>query len=349
VTPSPSIPLFSRRVLIAAGLIALVALGLALVIKVAQVLLLLFAAILLAVLLDGLIDMVQRGTRFPRAVALLIVCASLTLLLGGFVATAGPLVVQQAQELRDQIPRTVDELSARHDWFRSLTRRLPSPDQAANGVVGRVGGLFSSALGLLTSTLAMLVIAVYGAARPEVYGRPAATLLPPRHRTRAREITRLIGRALRHWLVARFIAMTFVGVLTSIGLMIIGLPLALPLGVLAGLLTFVPFIGSLLSIIPAAMIGLVEGPSTAIWVVVVSLAIQILEGNVVTPLIEQRAVSIPPALSLSAQLIMGVVFGVMGILLSTPLVVVLVVLVQTLYIEDVLDEDITVLGSQTAA
>lgn len=140
--------------------------------------------------------------------------------------------------------------------------------------------------------------------------------------------------------------MAVIGVLTGFALWMIGVPLALMLGLLAGVLNFVPYIGPLLSFVPAALLALMQAPPLVVWVLALYVAIQALESYLVTPLVAQRSVSLPPALTITAQVLLGVVFGWLGLLLATPLTAVVLVLVQMLYLEDVLGEEA---GARAAA
>jgi predicted PurR-regulated permease PerM len=151
-----------------------------------------------------------------------------------------------------------------------------------------------------------------------------------------------LGYTLRWWLVGRIAGMTAVGILTWIGLMLLGVPLSFTLATLAAVLDFVPNIGPIIAAIPALLVGLTESPMTGLYVALLYIAIQIAEGSLMTPLIEQETVSLAPVLLLSAQLIMGVLFGVLGLLLATPILVVLVILIKMLYIEDVLGDSVEV-------
>lgn len=154
----------------------------------------------------------------------------------------------------------------------------------------------------------------------------------------------MLGHALSWWLVGRFASMAAVGVLTTLALSAIDMPLALVLGVIAGLFSFVPYIGPISSAVPAILIGLTESPWMAVYVVVIYAVIQFLEGNFITPLIQRRAVSLAPAVLLFSQFAMAVFYGLFGVLLATPLAIVLIVLVQMLYVQDVVKDPIKVLG-----
>jgi predicted PurR-regulated permease PerM len=144
--------------------------------------------------------------------------------------------------------------------------------------------------------------------------------------------------------VGRLLSMTVIGAGTGLGLWIANVPLAAPLGFLAGLASFVPNLGPIMSAVPGILVGLSINPQTALWALLVYVAVQILESWVITPFIEQRVVSLPPVLLLAFQMLMGLSAGVIGLFMATPLLVTIVVIVQSLYVRDMLDDDIVVIG-----
>lgn len=318
--------------------------------QVAHVALVIFAACLVAVLLDGLVRLVQMGGRIPRAVAFTIVLAVLAGGGSALVALLGPQLGAQTAELSQRIPAAIDRLGAMvraTDWGRAALAAAPSfaeIGRSGAALAGRVPGMFTSVVGVATNLVFLVLIGLYAAAEPSLYRHGTLHLVPLAHRERARDLAGQLGHALRWWLLGRFAAMAAVGVLTAVGLALIDLPLALALGAIAGLFSFVPFVGPIVSAVPAVLIALVEGPGLAAIVVLIYAGVQFLEGHFLTPLIQQRTVSLPPALLLAAQLVAGGLFGLVGLLLATPLAVVAVVLVQVLYVQDLVGEDIRVLG-----
>ena len=131
--------------------------------------------------------------------------------------------------------------------------------------------------------------------------------------------------------------MAATGILTGLGLWLLGIPLALTLALLAAVLTFVPYVGAFLSAIPALLLGIVQGPVTALYVGLLYIAVQFVEGYLITPLVQQETVSLPPALTIGSLVLFGALFGPMGIMLGTPLAAVGIVLVRMAYVEDVLE------------
>jgi predicted PurR-regulated permease PerM len=152
--------------------------------------------------------------------------------------------------------------------------------------------------------------------------------------------------SLRRWLLARFMSMTVVGILTGVGLAITGMPLALTLGVIAGALSFIPYLGPLLSVIPGVVIALESDPALLPWAVGVYAIVQVLESNFITPLIEQETTSVPAALLITVQVLLTMLAGSLGILLAAPLTVTAMVFVQLLYVRRMLGDDIPVMGER---
>jgi predicted PurR-regulated permease PerM len=192
----------------------------------------------------------------------------------------------------------------------------------------------------------VVIAGIYMASRPESYRDGFLLLFPARIRRRIGEATDGVWNALRHWLVGQVVAMLFVGVLVTLGLAILGVPSALALGFIAGLADFVPMVGPILALAPAVLLGLSVSPATALWVIVLYFVVQQIEGNIVTPLVQRRAVDLPPVITLFALIAFGVLFGPLGVVFATPLAVAVVVAVRQLYIRDTLGEETSVPGER---
>jgi predicted PurR-regulated permease PerM len=218
--------------------------------------------------------------------------------------------------------------------LRNLT-----PTPAASGKIAQ------SATTVVTSTLSgaitLLIVvatALYFAIAPGLYVGGVVRLFPLPRRPRARQVLGDIGHVLAWWLLGQSIDMLVVGVLSAIGLMIVGVPLPLALGVLAGVFTFVPYFGVIVAGIPAVLVGLTVSWQTALWAVGVFLICHGIEGYLVSPFVQRRTVHLPPALTILAMTVMGAVFGAMGIILGTPLAAVGLIAVRELYVHDALGD-----------
>ena len=202
--------------------------------------------------------------------------------------------------------------------------------------------IISSIFGAVAGLVIVLFIAMYVAATPSLYREGLVHLVPHQHRARAREVFSTLGETLRQWLIARLIAMVAIGLITGFGLALVGVKGAAALGVLAGLLELVPFFGPFISAIPAIGIALAESPQKALLVIGLYVIVQQLEGNVITPLILEKRLDIPPVLTVVAVSAMGMVFGVLGMLIAEPLLAAGLVVTKMLYVQDVVGDDVKV-------
>jgi len=337
---------YTRRALIAGGVLLALVVAVLLLRQVATVLLLIFAGILLAVFLDGLTTQLHERLGISRGWCLGLVVIALLVFFVGSGWFAGPRIGDQISQLGERIPNAVDRIRAgitRYEWGQSLLSSAPNSDQGMSLLSVVAGGL-TSFVGVITSGFVAVIIGVYGAAAPGVYINGAIRLLPPARRERGRDVLGALGVALRWWLVGRIASMAVVGILTAVGLWIAGVPLAIVLGLIAALLSFVPYIGPIVAVIPAGLVALADSPTKVLYVLIVYGAVQFLESNLITPLIQERAVSIPPGVLISAQLIMGILAGAIGVLMATPLAVTVIVLVQMLYLADTLGDPVSTLG-----
>jgi predicted PurR-regulated permease PerM len=217
----------------------------------------------------------------------------------------------------------------------------PSSQQSLTSrfdVFGRITGAVSITLSALTSLLLVGFFGLFLSAAPQLYRAGFLHLLPKPSRPRAETVLDKVGGTLWWWLLARFGSMTVVGVLTWIGLLALNVPLAFTLALVAALLTIIPNIGPVLSAIPALLLALLQSPAAALWVGGLYLAIQTVESYLITPIFQQRVVSLPPALVIGAQVLMGVLFGLPGLIVATPLTATLFVLVRELYVKGTLGD-----------
>jgi predicted PurR-regulated permease PerM len=317
---------------------------------VGDVLLVVFAGILLAVALSAASDYVAEWTPLGRGLSLVLVFLLALLVLGGI----GYLVVPQAlEELGRLWERIVAILEDLHAWSQQYPILNLGGGDAANGeggipegamgaaqqVFGAATGMVLGAVGALGTFLIIIVLGGFVAANPGLYLRGICKLVPQRHRERAGEVLAMSGYGLRWWLLGQLVSMALLGVSTGIGLYLFGIDLWLGLALLTALLTFIPFLGPILAGIPIVAVALADGIETGLFVLGFYLVVQTIEGNIVTPMIHERAVSLPPALLIGMQLLAGALFGLPGFILAAPLTVVGMILVNMLYIEDVLNDE----------
>lgn len=319
--------------------LALIGAGLALLFLVAPVAMLtIFAGVLLALflLMGGDACARRLGISLHAGVGLfsLLVTGAFALL---FVAFA-PSVSAQLNQLALDLPAGLQTLRTRlegNDWLRPLYRAL-EPEEPA----GIATGALSATLSTFGGAVVVAFIGFYGAFNPDPYRNGLLALVAPRLRPKARVMLARIALLLRGWLLARLFSMAVVGVLTTLGLWAAGVPLAVILGLIAGLLGFIPNLGPILSAVPALLLALSQGTSTVWLVAGLYVAVQTVETYVLTPVVEERETSIPPALVLAGQLVMGTLYGLLGLALASPLIGAAMVLIRDGYVRQVLEADL---------
>lgn len=237
---------------------------------------------------------------------------------------------------------------------RAEEKAKPQAEPSSQGAsptfgVGQILLPIANALSLTVMTAALLavsfVVMVFVAFDPLVYQRGVLWLVPSQHDAIARQTMQRLGVAMRWWMIGRLASMTVIGVLTSLGMWLIGMPAPIALGALAGLLSFVPNVGPIVASVPGLLLGLGEGSWMVLWALGVYIVVQLVESNAITPLVEQYAVSVPPGVMIVTQFIFAVLAGVWGMIVATPLLVVAMVLVQQLYVREGLHKPIKVTGS----
>jgi predicted PurR-regulated permease PerM len=307
-----------------------------------DVFLLVFIGIFLAVLLRAPADWLAARTGWGDGVTLGLVIFVLAALIAVGGLFFGRTIVDQSWELSRQLPKVVEKVRERlrqTNYGAQIAKATESPPPEASAqVLGKGLRLVGSTFAALGSLVVVIFLGIFLAWQPEAYRNGFVKLFPQKRRKRAREVLDAVGNMLKRWLVGQLVLMAVVGVLTWIGLRVLGVPFALPLALFAGLAEFVPYIGPIVAAIPAVLVALAESPELAIWVGGLYLAIQSIESYLLTPLVQHRAVYLPPALLLFSQVILGVTAGPLGIVVATPLAAAGMVTINMLYVEDVLGD-----------
>lgn len=311
-----------------------------------HVLLVLFAGILFAVLLNGASNRLAKRLHLSRNLSLI---AVLLLLVAGFGLVGyflGPQVVEQIDPLISALPSSLQrfrEYLEQYAWTREIVQSIPPTGEIISNLFGALSQarfVFTGTLGAIANIAIILFIGIYLASQPQVYINGFLKAVPKKNRPRGREVFDELGETLELWLFGKLISMVIVGVTTAVGLMLLGVPLAITLGVIAGLFEFIPYLGPILAGVPAVLMAFSDGPDTALYTLFLFMGIQAAESYLLAPLVEKRMVSLPPALTISMQVLFAVPFGLLGIALSTPLTAVLFVLIAMLYVQDVLDDPV---------
>lgn len=327
--------------------------------------------------------------RVPRGIGAAIIVLGTLGIMVGTLAWSAPTLRSQSLELRQKFPEALDRVdrwleSRRSGIFGSLltgsaaadsavavqtappgapAARVARDTTAAGGgsalrrqIMSRLGGAQRFLFPFVTSTvtaigavLYLIFLAIYVGAEPNVYHSGVMHLFPHRSRKRAAEVLTAVGIVLRKWLVTQLIAMLAIGTVTTIVLLVLGIPAALPLGIIAGFLEFIPTLGPVISAIPAVVMGFVDSPEKAAIVAIAYVGIQFLENHILIPLLMREGVDLPPALTIIAQALMAILFGFLGLLVAVPALAATMVTVKMLYVEDVVGDEMEVVFTEEGA
>ncbi len=334
-------PEFTSRKIVAFSAISLL-LGAVLWVA-GDALLLIFTGLLLAVLLVNLSQLIQRKTNLSYGwsfgIVLGILIVMFTLTIGLFAAG----VATEADQLFKSLQSTWQEIAGRIQQYNLLSqfsnwKPMEKIDNVKPEFINRIAGVFSTTFGLFSSVLLILFIGIFAAGDPGLYRRGLLRMIPQNRRYRAEEVFDETAQKLWWWILGQLFSMTLVGVATGIGLWMLGIPFAATLGLLSGLLTFIPNFGPILSAVPAVLLASTGGIMQSVYVAALYVGIQVIESNLLTPLVQQRNVRLPAVLNVSVQVLMGVLYGVAGLVVASPLAVVGMVLIQRFYVEDYLGD-----------
>jgi predicted PurR-regulated permease PerM len=323
---------FTYRVLTVAVVIG----AIVLVIYVMQWILLLFAGVLLAVVFHGASEWITRHTRLSIRWATALVLIGAGVLIGGIVWQFGSEIAAQSDQLLMRLSQAVQSFQHKAQDYQALERFVSRSNM---NLEQPAKTLISDVVRVVAAVILVLFVGAYLSVRPELYLRGSLRFFPDRTRRQVRDVLYETGDALRWWILGQMISMAVVGIITTIGLLVVGVPMAVPLALIAALLTFVPYIGAIISAIPALMIGFSVSTHMALYVVLVFLIAHAVEGYLLAPMVQHRFVYLPPALILANQFLMELLVGVVGVALATPLLVVEMVLIERLYFHEEWDKD----------
>ena len=344
-----------------------------------------FLGVLFGLAVSRGVDYLERW-RIPRGVGSALIVFSFLGLLVGVGAWSAPTLRQQFTELRATLPEALARAEAWIASHQTgiLGQFLPdsapgsgaeapaSPAEAVpaqppaekpepegalaslpKNLSGQLGALarylfsfLSSTVAVIAGMLLVLFTALYIGADPRLYYKGLLHLFPHPARPRAAEVLGAIGLTLRRWLVAQLVMMVVIGTITTIGLSLLGVEAALSLGIIAGLLEFIPMLGPLLSAVPAVAMGFIDSPEKALMVALLYAVVQFLENHILVPLLMKQGVDLPPVVTLIGLSLMALVFGFVGMLVAVPILAAVMVAIKLIYVEDVVGDDIkTVLDS----
>ena len=330
---------FTARLLI---ILVLAVLALA-VWRLSEILVLLFGAILLAIGLCAATQLVSRHTGIRRGLALTGVFILGLCILGGALWIFGSTVAAQLDEVIQVAPAGFKLFMAwitRHPYGQQLLDQVRGTN--VMNATGWATSIVTATVGLITRGIGFAIIAlfvaIYLAAQPERYRHLCLRLVPAGHRPIAEHLAGVIGHVLQYWLVGQLVVMVTIGVLTGFGLWLMGIKAAFALGLMGGLLCFIPFVGAILAAIPATLVALTQGPIYAASVICMYVAVHFVEGNFITPMVQAEATSFPPVLAILSTVSFSMLFGPVGALLAAPLTLTLMAAIEVLYVQQGLGE-----------
>jgi len=294
----------------------------ALVVLLIQPLLLIFAGLVVASMLDGGARLIRKAVPIPRGFALLIVVLLVIAFVGGVVYLTGVEIAAQAEQLRQTLEAQAIRISG---WLTELGVMPGAADlkdfaQQALGSVGRVTSFIGGAVGAVASFFLVLIIGLFVAMEPRIYERGLQWMVPMQSRDQFAITLARMARTMRVLLAGRLAGMVFEGILTWILLSIAGVPMALLLGIITGMLAFIPNIGAFISGVLMVAVGFSAGPEQGFWAIIIYFVVQNFDGYVLLPLIAKHTVDMPPALTVSSQILASTLFGFLGLALADPIV-----------------------------
>lgn len=326
---------FTQKVWIVGFIFALIATILLLIEATFNIFILVLAGALAASFFRGLSDIIQRKTKLKANLSLALSVIGTTLILAGLIFLIGATVVSQTNKMQEKIPEVInmvkEELNET-DVGQELiaqTKRMRSSDE----LMTFISKFFKTTFGGLGDIYIIFMVGAFFTVAPSLYTDGIKQLVPPKHREKTNDLLLRLGSGLKKWLAGKLIAMLAVFILTAIGLIVLDIPMWLTLALLAGLLNFVPNFGPLVAMIPATLVALSESPTMALAVAGLYVLIQLFESSVITPKAQHRLIKIPPALIILAQIFIGALTGIWGVIFATPLVLIIIIIVQELYVK----------------
>jgi predicted PurR-regulated permease PerM len=329
------------------GLISLVIL-LYVLWQVRAIILLFFMAVIFAVGLNRVVRQFQKS-RLKRSAAIGLTIAILIVVLGLLLALITTRITEQTDQLIELIPGAIAQVSNLNYWLQDkipgrIIKNLPNLNdlslqlqQVVNWTIIHFYQTFSNSLSLLLNGLLLTVLTLMLLANPKQYRNLLIQGFPAFYRKRVDSILSKCEVGLVNYLGGIALSMTFIGVASTVGLLVLQVPLPFVNGLIAGISAFVPYLGAIASVVSPALLALLDSPWKAIKVLLLYFLIQQVEGNLITPIVMKQQVSLLPATTLALLTAFGTFFGILGLFLGLPILVVAQIWLKEVWVKDVLD------------
>lgn len=326
---------FTKKVWIAGGILSLILILLLLFKTLFSVLLLTLAAILLAVYFLGCADFFERIFKISHGWGVAVSIVVNLVLITAFFWFVGARLSNQVSELADTLPETIENGKEYLQQSKIGRKVLDYLNFSGNSqkTISVARRFFSSSFGIISDLYIVILLTAFFIAGPQTYRKGIVKLLPGPAKEKGKSLLDELYSVLKKWIKGQLFGFLFIAVLTGIGLWILGMPMILTLALIAGILNFIPNFGPIIALIPAVLLALMQGPDTAIFVVCLYTFIQVIQSSVTQPLIQKKMVNLPPALVIFGQVAMGLLGGFWGVLLASPIVAIIMTVVNKLYVE----------------
>lgn len=290
-----------------------------------------FGGLIVATILVTAAQPIKRWTPLGHRGAVWLAGLLIALALAGLIGLIMPTLTQQAAELSDALPAALDRV--RGVMGETALQDMMSSSALLQNLAGHLTRWSAAVMGTTTSLFFVLVAGGFFAMSPQLHRDGLVSLVAPSSQERTRAVLDRAGKGLRAWLFGQMIAMVTVGAAVTLGTWLLGLPAPLALGVIAGLLEFVPVLGPVVAALPGVLLAMTISPTMMIWTAGLYILVEQLESNMLLPMVEQSVADVPPAVFLLAIVAIGSIFGIAGVILSAPMTVVAYVLISALYID----------------
>lgn len=299
-----------------------------------NVLLMILAGALIAVYFHGFGDLIERKTKLNRRLSMIISVGGSFVFLGTLLWFMGSKMQDQISVLSDSLPNTITAAKVKMDETHTGRKILTylSGDNSEK-LFSTAQQFFSTSFGVMGNLYVIILLAIFFTANPSIYKNGIIMLIPPKNKPLARVAIDRISTALKGWLKGTMLSMVLITFMIATGLTIMGIPGAMVLAMFTGMLKLIPNFGSMAAMIPGVLLALTVSTNTAIIVALIYVISQTIVSNIVTPLIQKRMINLPPALTIISQVIMGTLSGALGIILAVPLLAIIIILVDELYVK----------------